>query len=112
MARDLTPFERAAIRLALLKMFSGPHFSICTVRDCLKLAGLHPDAQALDALSVLHCVEWSAMLPPMRQAVADTVLALFATPGLDLGALDIPQLHAAPENKAVGFLKRMVFRVA
>ena len=85
---DLTTFEREAIRLALVKMFGADgHFSICTIDDCCKLAGVTVPDRTYSALRALHCVHWSTMTPAMKQEVANTVLGLFALPTTDLSAL-------------------------
>ncbi|HEY9467621.1 MAG TPA: hypothetical protein VIR54_31225 [Vicinamibacterales bacterium] len=86
---ELSAFQKEALRLALGRMFRpNGWFDICTVDNCLKLAGAIPSTADYNAMRVLHCVNFSDMTPEMRRAVADATLALFDAPGFDLPQLD------------------------
>lgn len=53
---------RIVIATAMRKMFSGGHFSICTVDECLKLAGIAAaPARPYGLLRALHCVSFGEM---------------------------------------------------
>lgn len=82
-------FQQQAVILALRKMFKGGHFNICTVRSCIAVAGVQPPRQELDALAVLHCVDWGDMTTEYRDEVLSRTLALFAHEGADLSVLDV-----------------------
>jgi hypothetical protein len=89
MAEALTLFEKEAIRISLARMFREEgHFSICTVKDCVALAGVVPPQRTMKALETLHCVSWSAMSKAMREETAAVVLGLFDHAGFDLPSLD------------------------
>ncbi len=89
MAND---FEQQAVMVALKNMFEGSHFSICTVRDCLKITGAIPPQRDLDALAAIHCVNWADMAPDFRAAVFAKTLALFTHDGFPLEQLMLPAI--------------------
>ena len=68
---------RLVIGTALRKMFESNRFSICTVDDCLKVAGVIAPKQPYQLLHALHCVEWGAMPPELRKRVPGLVADCF-----------------------------------
>ena len=77
-------FQKQAITIALREMFEGSHFSICTVDQCIKVAGVIPPAADYAALSALHCVHWNKMPADFRQQVFVKTLELFTHAGFPL----------------------------
>lgn len=85
----MTEFQRLASVTALKKMFEGTHFSICLVDKLIKITSCIPPSQKdYEALSALHCVEWKAMSPDLRNQVLLKVLQIFEQPGFDLALID------------------------
>lgn len=106
---DLTPFEKEALRVGLLKMFRPDgHFSICDMDAMARLARVSIPQRTRDALQVLHCVSWSAMSASMRQATAQTILSIFEEPPLDLPSLDKSFMLDATPVASAGFFKRIM----
>jgi len=95
----MTEIEKMVITTALRKMFTGNHFSICTVDHCLKIAGAIAPKADYNALSALHCIEWSEMPPELRDYVFATTLNLFTHTGFQLDQL--MQLGACGQLKAL-----------
>jgi hypothetical protein len=51
-------------------MMRGGHFSICTIDNVGKLLGIEPrGSDAYNVLHTLHCIDWNAMPPQLREAV-------------------------------------------
>jgi hypothetical protein len=63
----LKPQIETAIKLALKKMFSDSHFSICTIDSCLKLIGIVPDKDIYQIMQTVHCVQYKEMDNDFRQ---------------------------------------------
>lgn len=55
---------------SLNNMMRGGHFSICAIDSVGKLLGIEPrGTDAYNVLHALHCVDWGAMPPQLRDAV-------------------------------------------
>lgn len=52
---------KLVIATAMRNMLNGGHISICTIRECLQLAGITPKGRSYDLLSTLHCVKFKDM---------------------------------------------------
>jgi hypothetical protein len=88
----VSDFEQQAVMVALKKMFTGTHFDICTVDNCLKITGAIPPRKDYDALHAIHCVHWADMPPDFRAAVFAKTMALFAHDGFPLERLMLPAI--------------------
>lgn len=84
----MSPMETQLVLLALERMFRPTaFFDIVLVRTACDLAGVVLPKRTEDTLRLMHCVHWSEMPPDARQAIFDTVTALFAEKPLDLSPL-------------------------
>lgn len=83
----MNEFHKKAAITSLKKMFEGRHFSICTIDTLCKLTGCIPDAKDYQALSALHCVNWSDMDSELREMVMLKVAQIFEKPGFDMQIL-------------------------
>lgn len=80
----MTEFEKQSIAIALKKMFQGTHFNICTVDNCLKIAGVIPLGKDYQVLAALHCIDWKDMPLDFRNQVFVNTLDLFRHAGFQL----------------------------
>lgn len=80
-------FHKAAVTTALKEMFNGNYFSISTVDKCIKITGCIPNKKDYQALSALHCVDWSDMDKELRQLVFVKTMEIFDNPGFDIELL-------------------------
>jgi hypothetical protein len=104
----MTDFEAEVVRTALQRMFRpGRYLDICTIDQCLKVAGIPAPHAEYDPLRALHCVHWSEMTAELREEVVMRVLALFRHPAFTVEGLDIP-LIAPKRNARTGFLRRLM----
>lgn len=78
MLDHLPPFRRRSVALALYRMLTGRRFDICTVRDALAVAGLHPERAAFEAIRLHHGTPYAEMPPGFRAELANHTLGLFA----------------------------------
>ena len=83
-------------------MFQGSHFNICDLDKCLRITGTIPNKQDYDSLSALHCVDWSAMSPQLRQGVLEKTVSMLSSESFDLSVLDM----ALNEDKKVFELQK------
>jgi hypothetical protein len=82
-------FTREACALAIRKMFTESHFSICTVDRCLEALRITPIKAQYDALRAVHCVHYSTMTPAFREELLIRTMALFADGStFDLGVIE------------------------
>ena len=67
----LTDFQQRAAAVALVKMLSGKHFSICDLDKLADLLGRRSSCGGPDykALQNLHCVDFSDMGPELTHQV-------------------------------------------
>jgi hypothetical protein len=71
-------FQKQTIVLAIHTMFAKKsHFDICTVDECLKVAGITPPSQEKSALRAMHCVSYSDMPPGYRAELITRTVRLF-----------------------------------
>jgi hypothetical protein len=83
-----------AVLTALNNMMRGPHFSISTVDTAIKTLATVPDARAYAILRPLHCVDWSAMPPELRDAVPQLIERCINVP-----AHQFQLTHTTPEGQ-------------
>lgn len=78
MTTELSEFHLRAAEVAVTKMLSGTHFSICDLDKLAKLLGRSTFMAGPDyhALSSLHCVDWADMGPELTQHVRSKCLEL------------------------------------
>ncbi len=87
----MNDFQREAAITALRVMFEGKYFSISTVDKCIKISGcVPPDPKDYQALSAMHCVDFSDMSADLRKMVLAKTMQIFENPKFDtevIGAL-------------------------
>ncbi len=76
----LSNFQATAAAVALNKMFSGTHFSICDLDKLASLIGVQLGGLDYQALHNLHCVKWSDMPPMLREQVREKSIELLGLP--------------------------------
>lgn len=98
----MTPFTSTAIVLALKKMFSESHFSICTIDTLIQTTGVLVPREIYSGWRLLHCVNYADMSPVMRSELMRQVVETFKQPpGFDLNQLhQINGYTLLPENTA------------
>lgn len=67
-------FKRTSIAHSVQKMISGNYFSVCTVDECAKVAGLVIPQERKNIYNTQHCINWSEMLPEHRQVLIAMIL--------------------------------------
>jgi len=71
-------FKVTAVQTALEDMFQRQkYYSICTVRDCLKILKIQPPNDAVITLGLFHCQSYANMRPDIRTALVVETLKLF-----------------------------------
>lgn len=79
MANTLTALEAGALRVALLKLLDeSRHFSICDFEQMCKVYGAYPIPRDLDALRLLHCVDWRKMDAATKREARAVIFRTFA----------------------------------
>lgn len=89
------PLTGEMFRLNVQKTFEGDFFSICGVRDGIKLINPGGDV-ILNEIHSLHCINWSEMSPEMTRHVIDTVARAMVYSPVLLALNDIdPEVNEA-----------------
>ena len=108
---DLSEFHQRAAAVAVNKMLTGRHFSICDLDTLGKLLGRTQHLAGVDyqALHALHCVDWGDMDPDLRRMVREKCLELL---GLPPHVVDMPEARSAEPKgaepaKQRGILERL-----
>lgn len=86
--KDFNP-KKTALQLALKKMFTEPHFNICTIDSCLKLTGSIPSPEIYKIMRSVHCVNFMDMPEDFRQWVFENTIAMFQNNGFDLNKFEV-----------------------
>lgn len=66
---QLPETQRLVVEVAINRLFTEPHFSICRLDQVIELTGAQRDSKAYRLLRPLHCMDWSAMPPELRERV-------------------------------------------
>lgn len=61
--------KRLVVEAAINRLFTERHFSICRMDEVIELTGAQRDSKAYRLLRPLHCMDWSAMPPELRERV-------------------------------------------
>lgn len=67
------------VQEALNQLFTKSHFDICLLREILEIVG-KPRGPAYALLSTMHCVNYSAMRPEVREAIPRLINELLCPP--------------------------------
>jgi len=90
MELDLREAKLKIAEVSMNQMMTGRHFSICAVRDCCKMLGIHPDKEMMNMLEPMHCVDWGAMGKEVRDIVKMCCMSVFKEEPFDVAGI-IPQ---------------------
>lgn len=75
-----TDIQVQTIAHALQKMLkTDRHFSICTVRECVKISQIIISEERMNIYSAAHCLNWNEMLPDYRNMLVAMLLDDFRT---------------------------------
>ena len=80
--KDLTEFHQRALSVAVVKMFTGKHFSICDLENIAATMGRKDLLSGTDyqALRTLHCVDWGDMGPELATMTREKCFELLGLP--------------------------------
>lgn len=91
----MNEIDRLVIATAMRTMFEKPYFDICTVDQCLKVAGVVAPRKTYERLRALHCISFAAMPRELLEAIPGMVRECF-------DGVNIEALIAAAEPAKVG----------
>lgn len=96
---SLTEFQQRAAAVAVVKMLSGKHFSVCDLDAIAKTIGREPALAGRDyaALRSLHCVDWADMGAELARLTREKCLELL---GLPPQTIEIVQPAEKPHEPA------------
>jgi hypothetical protein len=79
-----------ALKIAIKKLFTDSHFSICTIDKLLEMRLIIPNKENYKIMSSVHCVDYKEMSPEFRQWLFNSVVEMFDvdTVEFDLGVVD------------------------
>lgn len=93
----MTDLTKMVIATAMRKMFEQRHFDICTVDQCLKVAGIIPPKQTYELLRTLHCVDYGAMPRELAEKIPSMLNECFS--GLNIEEL---MRDCEPAQRVIG----------
>ncbi|EKT3962754.1 hypothetical protein ABF179_002327 [Flavobacterium psychrophilum] len=101
--------QKQVVKIALKKMFTQKHFSICDIDKCIKISQIIPNKVDYNTMSALHCVDYSDMNKDVQNWLLQTVEDMFVGSGFDLSFLETKETINAIviEEKPIrkGFLR-------
>ena len=99
--------QKQVVKIALRKLFTAKHFSICDIDKCLKLSQIIPNKKDYDTMSALHCIDYSDMNKDVREWLLNTVESMFMGSGFDLSFLEkeIKVIEIEEPKQRKGFLR-------
>jgi hypothetical protein len=79
---NLSEFHARATSVAVVKMLSGKHFSLCDLDAIAKVLGRESVLAGRDyaALRSVHCVDWADMGPDLSRMVREKCLEMLGLP--------------------------------
>lgn len=100
--QDLTEFQQRAAAVAVVKMLSGKHFSVCDLDAIADTMGRKPFMSGKDyaALRAVHCVDWQDMGPELAGMVREKCLELLGLPPQTIEVLTPEQPAEKPSEPA------------
>ena len=110
---DMTEFQQRASAMAVVKMLSGKHFSVCDLDALAKTMGreTHMAGRDYAALRSVHCVEWADMGPDLAQMTREKCLELLGLPPKTLEMLR-PEKPAEEPSEPAKRLRLAFWRAA
>jgi len=97
-------FHKQAAILGLKKMFESDRFSICIVRESLKIIGGHLSVKDDAAMSALHCIAFADMSPDLRKMLFSKVMEVLSGEPL----FNTELLSAAMDDRHSGGIRRLL----
>lgn len=101
--------QKQVIKIALKKLFTQKHFSICDIDRCLKISNIIPNKTDYNTMSALHCVDYSDMNKDVQDWLLNATESMFIGSGFDLSFLETKEIETTIviEEKPVrkGFLR-------
>lgn len=107
---SMTDFQQRACAVALIKMLSGKHFSICDLDAIAKTMGKEAAMAGKDyaALRALHCVDWADMGTDLTTMVHEKCFELLGLPQAAIPSV-CKRAPAAEETANPGNRPRLAF---
>lgn len=65
--------KRLVVQAVMGNLFEKSYFDICTIDKVCKIIGSRKAGEAYNLLSALHCVDYSAMSPELRERIPHLV---------------------------------------
>lgn len=105
---SLSEFQQRAAAVAVTKMLTGKHFSICDLDAIAATIGRKQALAGQDyaALRAVHCMDWADMGPDLARMVREKCLELLGLPPhvVEMATpeqkpVEPQQQEAAPEKK-------------
>lgn len=83
---DLSEFQQRAAAVAVTKLLTGKHFSICDLDAIAQTIGRKSAMAGQDyaALRALHCVDWVDMGPELARMTREKCLELLGLPPVSM----------------------------
>ena len=80
--------QKQVVKVALKKLFTQNHFSICDIDKCLKITQIIANKTDYNTMSALHCIDYSDMNKDIQDWLLKTVEEMFTGSGFDLSFLE------------------------
>lgn len=100
----MNEITRLVVGTAMRDMFQKGYVNICTVRECLKLAGILPVGSAYDLLNTLHCVHFKDMPAELTAQIPGLLTDVFNGIRID----DLVKACEPSQKQLAGGAKRLL----
>lgn len=98
--------KQLAAMTALNEMLARGSFSICTIDTVAKMLGIDPHGEAYDLLRPLHCIDYSKMPRPLRDAIPDLIRQCLGVETIyRFETLQGQVIDVTPTQKRGGFMR-------
>lgn len=99
----MSPRTQLVVGTALRNMVEKGWVDICCIKECIKLAGVIPNGQALAELSALHCLHYKDMPPELVKEIPGMINDCFNGPKV----MDFIPLTTPPGKSTPQWLERL-----
>lgn len=85
----MSDFKLMAVEVALRRLVTQGHFSICAIDNVIAALGIAPPKSLYAELRLLHCVDYGDMPSELLEALPDKLMQLLDCPRMDASRINV-----------------------
>ena len=82
-----------ALKVALKKLFTDSHFSICTIDKLVEMRRIVPDRSVYQIMASVHCADYKQMSPEFRQWLFQATIDMFDVDSVEFDFENVDKIN-------------------